>query len=389
MKYDFDKVIERRDTPSMKWNGGSLVSNNVDKNTLALFTADMDFMCAEPIIKAMHEVADFGIFGYSTPVGMPQYYQSVTNWFKRRHDWEFSEDSICFINGTLDAIKIAIRAYTDKGDKVLITRPVYPPFTYCIEEEKRIVENSPLINEDGYYTMDFEDIEKKAQDPKVKMFLLCNPHNPVGRVWSLKELIRLSEICERNHVVLVSDEVHCDLLRRGVKFTTVAKAGSKDNTVVLTAINKTFNCAGLKCTHVVIQDQELMNKFKQSAGWVTTNPFSVAATMAAYNEGEEWLEQLIDYLDETMNWVIEYVKNNMPGVKVYIPEGTYVLWMDFRGLGLSAEELHERIFKKCKVILEDGEEFDPDGGAGFLRICLPSPRSIIQEAFERIARELY
>lgn len=349
----------------------------------------MDFECAEPIKKAMKETAEYGIFGYSTPLGLPEYYKSVADWFEKRHSWKFETDSISFVNGTLDAIKVALRAYTNEGDKVLITRPVYPPFTYCVEEENRVIENSPLIETNGYYTMDFEDIERKAKDPNVKMFLLCNPHNPVGRVWTYDELKKLANICERNNVILVSDEVHCDLVRKGVKYVTAAKAGNKNNTVVLTAINKTFNCAGLKCTHAIIEDKELKEKFDRALGWATTNPFSVAATMAAYKEGEEWLEQLIDYIDDTFEWVVNFVKDNMPGVKVHIPEGTYVLWMDFRGLGLTAEELHERIYKKCKVILEDGEEFDPENGKGFLRICLPSPRSVIQEAFERIANELY
>lgn len=392
MKYDFDQVIDRHHTFSMKWDGGEQIkemglSERFDEDTIAIFTADMDFRCAQPIIDAMDKIVQHGIFGYSASVGAPEYKQAILRWFRDRHDWEIDPDSIIFVNGTVEATSLAIQAYTKEGEGVLITRPVYGPFTSAIEENNRKVVNSELINQDGYYTMDFADIEEKAKDPNVTMFLLCSPHNPTGRVWKEEELKQLADICERNGLVLVSDEVHCDIVRKGVKFITAAKIGDPKNTVVLNAINKTFNCAGLQCSHAMIPDQKLREKYEEVSGMRLPNPFAIGATIAAYTEGDEWLDQVLEYIDGTIDWAIDFIHENMPKVKVYKPEGTYVLWMDFRETGLTPQEVHDRIYNKANVCLEPGVMFDPDKGTGFERICLPSPRPVIQEAFRRIAEQ--
>ena len=392
MKYDFDTVIDRHDYYSMKWNCNELVKSEglaegINKDTIAVFTADMDFRCAQPIIDALQRMVQHGIFGYSSISDTPEYKESVKRWFRERHDWEISSDAIVYVNGTVEATSLTIQAFTKEGDGIMVTRPIYGPFTISIEENKRKVVNSNLINNNGYYTMDFEDIEEKAKDDNVTMFLLCNPHNPSGRVWTKEEIQKLANICEQNGMLLVSDEVHCDIVRKGIKFFTAGKIGKTENTIVLTAINKTFNCAGLQCSHAIIHDTALREKYEEAVGWRMPSPFAIAATIAAYTEGDEWLEQVLDYIDGTIDWVIEFIRENMPKVKVLRPEGTYVLWMDFRETGLSAEEVHDRIYNRANVILEPGIMFDPDNGAGFERICLPSSRQIIEEAFRRIAVE--
>ncbi len=391
MKYDFDTVIDRHHTSSIKWCPGNMLremglTERFDDETLALFTADMDFRCARPVIDAMEKVAEHGIFGYSGIKGMPEYNQAVCRWFRDRHGWSFDEEAVLFVNGTVKALELAVRAYTKKGDGIIITRPVYGPFTGAIEKTQRRVVNSDLNNRDGYYTMDFEDIERKAGEQDVSMFILCNPHNPTGRVWTYEELKRLAEICERNHVLLLSDEVHCDLVRKGVRFVPAAKAGKPGNTVVLTAINKTFNCAGLACSHAVITDAGLREKFK-AVNDSMPNPFGIEAVIAAYTKGDEWLKQLNEYLDGTIDWAVGYIHEKLPGVKVRKPEGTYVLWMDFKDTGLTPEEVHDRIYNKANVCLEPGEMFDPVHGRSFERICIPSPRSVIREAFYRIGEQ--
>lgn len=393
MKYDFDTVIDRHHTSSLKWCPGNMLkemglTERFDAETIAVFTADMDFRCAKPITDAMNKVLEHGIFGYSGTRGIPEYNRAIQRWFRVRHNWEFGEDAIVFVNGTVEALNIAIRAYTNKDDGILITRPVYGPFTGAIENNGRKVVNSQLINHDGYYTMDFDDIEKKAKRQDVTMFILCNPHNPSGRVWTVDELSKLADICERNGVLLVSDEVHCDLVRKEVKFVTAAQVGKPENTVILTAINKTFNCAGLACSHAIIADEELRMKFTAQVSCMP-NPFGIAAVIAAYTEGDEWVDQLVDYLDGTIDWAVDYIHENLPGVKVRRPEGTYVLWMDFEETGLSKEEVHDRIYNRANVCLEPGEMFDPVYGEHFERICLPSPRSIIKEAFYRIGEQFH
>lgn len=392
MKYNFDEIIDRRNSSSMKWNGGTMLKNmgvmeNYNEDTLPIFVADMDFKCAQPIIDALGAVVEHGIFGYSATADKPEYNRAIRRWFRDRHGWDFPEEAITFVNGTVEAISLAVEAYSEKGDGVLITRPVYGPFSSAVEKCGRVVVNSELLNQDGYYTMDFEDIEQKAKDPSVKIFLLCSPHNPTGRVWTKEELVRLSDICTRNNMILVSDEVHCDITRKGVTFISAGLAGNPDTTVVLNAINKSFNCAGLSCSHAVISNKELRDKYQEAVGFRLPSPFAIAALIAAYTKGDEWLDQVNEYIDGTYDWVLDFMAKEMPKVKVRRPEGTYVLWMDFRETGLSPDEVHNRIYNMANVGLEPGAMFGKAEGTGFERVCLPSPRSIIKQAFERMAEQ--
>jgi cystathionine beta-lyase len=283
---------------------------------------------------------------------------------------------------------MAVRAFTNEGDGIIIQRPVDPPFTASINANHRELLNNTLkCDEEGYYHIDFEDFETKAKDPNTKMFILCNPHNPTGSVFTPEELKKLSDICAENDVLIVADEIHGDLIRLNQSFMPIAKAVEKtDHIITFTAINKTFNVAGLHCTNVIISNPELRETFNRVMGFHLPSPFTVSALIAVYNEGEEWLEQLKEYMDGTMEWVVQFLAEKMPKVKVRIPEGTYIMWMDFSGYGLTPEEVHDRIYNKANVILEDGKMFG-DEGLHYQRICIPSPRPLIKEAFERMVKE--
>ncbi|WP_338448866.1 MalY/PatB family protein [Niallia oryzisoli] len=391
MKYNFDEIVNRRGTYSVKWDGGDLIkamglTDRYDEETLPLFTADMDLPVPEPLIQALHKTVDHRIFGYS--IFPPEYYEAIQHWFKKRHDWEIQKEEIVYCPGTVYATNIAVKALTNPGDGIIIQRPVYPPFTRAIVENDRTLLNNRLIcDEEGYYTIDFEDFEAKAKDDNTKMFVLCNPHNPTGRVFNQDELKKMSDICAKYNVIIVADEIHGDIIRCNQTFTPIVKVADKiDNIITFTAINKTFNLAGLHCTNVIISNPELRKKFSDAIGMKSASPFTVAALISVYRDGEEWLEQLKEYLDGTIAWVVQFLKEKMPKVKVRIPEGTYVMWMDFSGYGISPKEVHERIYDRANVLLEDGVMFGKEG-LEYQRICIPSPRPMIKEAFERIARE--
>ncbi|WP_442600297.1 MalY/PatB family protein [Neobacillus sp. D3-1R] len=391
MKYNFDEIVNRRNTYSVKWDGGQLIkemglTDRYDEATIPLFTADMDLPVPQPLIEALHKTVDHRIYGYS--IFPDEYYQSIQQWFKKRHDWDIQKDEIVYSPGTVHALNIAVRAFTNPGDGIIIQRPVYPPFTASVEGNGRVVRNNALLcNIEGYYTIDFEDFEAKAKEVNTKMFILCNPHNPTGRVFTKDELKRLYDICLEHDVIIVADEIHGDLIRRNQTFYPMAKAANhSDNLITCTAINKTFNVAGLHCTNVIISNPELRKTFSQTMGFQLASPFTIAALIAVYNEGEEWLEQLKEYLDDTLEFTRSFLSEKMPRVKVEIPEGTYVMWMDFSAYGITPEEVHDRIYNRANVLLEDGKMFGEEGKE-FQRICISSPRPLIKEALERIVRE--
>lgn len=392
-KYDFDKVVDRTKFFSAKWSlGQGLIdmgyTERFDENTISVFTADMDFECPDSMKEACHKVADHNVYGYCwlTPENC-DYYPAVMNWFKTKRDWEFTPDEITYVPSTIDAIKFAIECLTKEGDGVMINRPIYTPFSSTITKTKRKVVNSQLVNDEGYYTVDFEDFEKKAADENTTAFILCNPHNPTGRVWSVEELRKMITICRKYNVIVIADEIHGDLCRMDVEFHPVVKACGPEGIVAMTSLNKTFNMAGLQAANVVIQDEKLNRIYRDYVGFIMPNIFTIAAVIAAYREGDEWLTQVREYLDGTVDWVIDFLKERMPKVKCHRPEGTYIMWMDFREYGLTAEEIHQKIYIDANIVLEGGREFDPEYGAGFERICIPTRRSLIQEAFERIAKE--
>lgn len=391
MKYNFDEIIERRGTNSFKWDSQELlkewgITDHFNENTISLFTADMDIAVAPAIEEAMRKTVGNRIYGYSLPSHI--YYESIIKWFKRKHNWDIKKEEIIYAPGTVFALGIAIRAYSNEGDGVIIQRPVYTPFTRQIEGHKRIVANNQmLLNETGNYSVNMEEFEELAKKEINKMFILCNPHNPTGRIFSNEELKKMAEICADNNVVMIADEIHGDLIRQESKFTPIVKTTDKtDHIVTCTAINKTFNVAGLHASNIVIQNKELRDKFQETMGFAMPTPFTINAIIAAYNECDEWLDEIKTYFDGTIDWLIVFLKERMPKVKFARPEGTYIFWMDFRGYNISAADIKKRIYVDANVVLESGAMFDPESGDGFERVCLSSPRPLIKEAFMRIAK---
>ncbi len=392
MKYNFDEIINRRNTGSVKWDFGHMLTqmgyaDRFDEETLPLFTADMDIAVPPCIVEAMHRVADTRIYGYTMPV--PEYYEAIINWFERRHNWQIKPEEILYSPGTVHALGVGVRAFTNPGDGVIIQRPVYYPFTSAIEQNGRVVANSQMLVDDkGYYVPDLEGFAKVAAKPENKLFILCNPHNPSGRIFTNQDLQALAKICADNGVIIIADEIHGDLIRQDATFTPIAKiAESTDHIVTCTAINKTFNVAGLHASNIVIQNAELRATFAKELNMPFPTPFTYNAVIAAYNEGEEWLEELKTYFDGTIDWVMQFCKEHLPKMKCVRPEGTYIFWMDFRPYKLTPEEIRKKIYVDANVILESGTMFDPDQGAGFERVCLSSPRPMVKEAFRRIAKQ--
>ena len=389
MIYNFDEVINRRGTHSVKWDAGELLktfglTERFDDETIPLFVADMDFACPEPVLEALRARVEQRMFGYSLHSASPDYHAAIQGWFRRRHGWEIATDAIVYSPGTVEALDALVRAFSEPGDGVIIQRPVYGPFTTVIEHNKRTLVNNALIDNDGYYTIDFADFAAKAKDPANKLFILCSPHNPVGRVWTAEELTQLAHICLENDVVLVADEIHGDLLRKGQTHYPICTLVDDDRLISCTAINKTFNVAGLHCSNIIINNQAMRQQFSNALGFKTPNPFSISALIAAYNHGEEWLTQLNDYIDGNLAFIDDFLRTHMPEVRFRIPEGTYIGWMDFRGYGLTPAEVHRRIYLQANVVLEGGEMFGVEG-TGYQRICTPSPRALLQQALERIA----
>lgn len=391
MNYNFDEFVNRRGTYSLKWDGADIIkqfglTERYDENTIPLFTADMDLPVPQPLIDALHKTVDHRIFGYS--VFPDEYFAAIQHWFNKRHNWQIQREEIVFSPGTVHALNVAVKALTSPGDGIIIQRPVYPPFTSAVEgNDRKVVNNALVADANNYYTIDFVDFENKAKQEDTTMFIMCNPHNPTGRVFTEEELVKMSDICRRHNVIIIADEIHGDLVRKGQKFWPMANVVEDDSHIItLTAINKTFNVAGLHCTNAVITDEKLREKFSTEMGFQLSSPFAISALISVYNDGDEWLEQLKDYIDGTMQFTMEFLAEHMPTVKTYIPEGTYIMWLDFSGYGVSADEIHDRIYNKANVVLEDGKLF---GEETILhqRICIPSPRPLIKEALERIAKE--
>lgn len=387
--YNFDEIVNRKGTNSYRWDARqALIDRGMaaryDDDTIPLFVADMDIACSPQIVEALHKTADHRIFGYSLIPN--EYYDALIGWFKRRHSWKVARDEIVFTCGTVDSMYIAVRAFTEPGDGVIIQQPVYPAFANSVRDNGRTLLNNAVINNDGYYTIDFDDFEAKAKLPTTKLFFLCSPHNPTGRVFSIEELVKLSDICKANGVILVSDEVHGDIIRCDKTFyPTASVVDDSSHIITCTGLNKTFNTAGLHCSNIIIKDEKLRKKYLKERGHQSPTPFAMAALIAAYNESEQWLDELKVYFDETLDYIDGFLKSRMPKVKMMVPEGTFIVWMDFRGYGLSDEEVHRRIYSDANVILQDGYWFG-EGVSGFQRMCIPSPRPVIKEAFERIAK---
>jgi len=387
VKYNFDEIIDRKKTNSLKWEFMNILTDKANEDTLPMWVADMDFACPPEIVEAIKTRADRRIFGYSSHM-TPEYFDAVCGWLKRRFGWKVDDKDIFASSGVVHALDTLVRAMTNAGDGVIIQRPVYYPFTSVIEGNGRAVVNNRLINNDGYYTIDFEDLEEKARDSNNKMMIFCSPHNPVGRVWTKEELKRLGEICLRNDVLLVSDEIHFDLLRKGKKHTVISTLFEEtDRIIVCTATSKTFNTAGLNSSNIVIRNKEQQKRWKKTAGMVLLNPFAIAATEAAYTKCDEWVSEVNDYIDENMLYIDSFLKGKMKKAKSVMSEGTYLTWIDLSGYGFSAEELKRKMIEEANVLFDMGDMFGKEG-EGFIRINVACPRSIVVECMDRLYNTL-
>lgn len=387
MKYNFDEVIDRKNTDSMKWSASYLERHFGSADCVPLWVADMDFRTAQPVIDAVTERAGHGIYGYALPGD--EFYEAVIKWQKRRNGWEVKKEWIVFSPGVVPALWHIVRTFCSPGEKVILQSPVYYPFYKVIEDNGCQVINNRLINNGGRYEMNFDELEKQAADGSVRMMILCSPHNPVGRVWTKEELRRVSEICFANDVLLVSDEIHSDLVFRPNVHTPAASLSEElmMNTITCMAPSKTFNLAGVQVSDVIVPDRRLRRRLAESlkSAGVMPNVFGLAAQTAAYNEGEEWLEQLLEYLAGNLDFMENFITSELPEVKFRRPEGTYLAWLDFSGYGFTTEELQNRMKNKAGVALDDGYIFG-DGGEPCQRINFACPRSVLIKAMERLRK---
>lgn len=385
---DFDTIIDRKNTDCLKYDFAK--RRGMPEDVLPLWVADMDFKTSSYVEDALAERARHGIFGYSE--SQTPYFEIVRDWMKRHHDWEVKEPWLIKTPGVVFALAMAVKAYTEPGDGVLIQSPVYYPFSEVIEDNgRRIVSNTLVLGEDHKYHIDFEDFERQIKENQIKLFFLCNPHNPVGRVWTTEELTRLGDICLKYRVTVVSDEIHSDFIFRG-KHQVFAdlKKEYADITVTCTAPSKTFNLAGLLLSNIFISNRELRHKFRQqvnAAGISQLSPFGLVACETVYTQGEEWYQAMLAYVAENIAFTKEYVEKHLPGVEMVEHEGTYLVWLDFRKTGLSVEELEDLIVNRAKLWLDSGKIFGKSG-EGFQRINVACPRQILEEALHRIGEQL-
>ncbi len=383
MKYNFDKIIERRGTDCIKWDHADLFFGKND--LLPMWVADMDFESPPEVVEAIVTRAKHGIYGYTAR--SDSYYESIVSWLSRRHGWEVEKEWISHAPGVVPAVHIAIMALTHPGDKVIVQTPVYYPFFKAVEETGRQLILNPLIESGGRYTMDLEDLERKI-DSRTKIIILCSPHNPVGRVWTRDELSKLGEICLSSNIKIISDEIHSDLVLGNNRHIPIATISEEVSSITLTCVapSKTFNLAGLSSAAVISSSSTLLSEYSNmlsSVGAGMSNVFGTIALQTAYNKGEHWLEELLEYISGNFEYMRDFLKANFPEVKVTELEGTYLAWIDFRGTGMSVEELKNLLYEKAKVGFEDGSIFGIEG-EGFMRVNLACPRAIVEEAMKRL-----
>lgn len=392
MAYDFTVRVNRKGDGSAKWNGMYEKKPNVSPGIVPLSVADMELPEPPEIVKGLKEHLDQKIVGYTSAT--PEYNQAVAGWMKNRHGWDIKTEWLVQSPGVVPAFFTAVRAFTEPGDGVIIQPPVYYPFFMAIEHNKRTLVRNPLVRDDKTltYTIDYADLEAKAKDPKNKMLILCSPHNPVGRVWKKEELQKMSEICLKHNVLMFSDEIHFDLLAPGVRHTVYATLSkeAEQNCIVATAPSKTFNLAGMQASNIIIPNKEIREKlqaeFMKSALFMIGN-LGLKACELAYTRCGPWLDEFLVLLKGNCDYVTNWFSKNAPKIKVYPLEGTYLLWLDFRALGLSNEDLEKFMINDADWFTDEGYLFGEEG-SGFERINLACPRSVLEEALERLGKAI-
>lgn len=387
MKFNFNEKVDRSKNHAAKWEemGAKFGSNDL----LPMWVADMDIKTVPEVVEAIKEKADQAIFGY---VYRPaSYYETAAAWCEKRFGYKIDPKTLIHSPGVVPSMNMLVKMLTKEDEKVLIQIPVYPPFAASVKTGKRtLVTNELVKDENGYYTIDFEDLEKKLSDEKVTLMILCNPHNPVGRVWKKEELQKIGELCVKYNVRILADEIWRDLVLPGYTHIPMASLSKEIEDITITCFSptKTFNIAGLQASFAVFPREEEWKAFDNELGEMDikrNNPFSLVGFEAAYNHGEEWLSELLVHLDGNAQYVVDFVRERLPEIKTVKPEGTYLMWLDFNGLGLSNEEVKELLIKDAKVAMNDGASFG-ENGKGFARMNIACPRYMVEDAMERIEK---
>lgn len=381
MKYDFDEIVNRRGTNSVKWDEAK------EEDVIPMWVADMDFKAAPCILDALKKRVDHGVFGYT--IVPDSYYESIISWFERRHQWHIERDWIIYTSGVVPAISAIIKALTEPGDKVLVQTPVYNCFFSSIRNNGCTIAENALVRKGNSYEIDFDDFERQAADEKTKVFLLCNPHNPAGRVWTPEELSRMNDICLRHGVKVIADEIHCELVMPGHVFTPFAAVSKacQDNCITTNSPTKSFNIAGLQIANIITNNAEDRQKIDRAINInevCDVNPFGVIALQAAYNEGEDWIDQLNVYLWENYQALKTFFKDNLPQLEVIDLEGTYLVWVNVRATGMTGDELTEKLLKVGKVFVNRGTMYGKTTGEDYIRINIAMPRSLMLEGLKRM-----
>lgn len=385
---NFDEIHNRIDTNSLKWDGYGNKYPGLDaRGCIPMWVADSDFKAPQEVIEALVEAAKFGIYGYSNGASIA-FNQSIINWIEKRHGWSIEENWIVPTEGIVASIAHTIQAFTNEGDKVIIQPPVYYPFKNTIENNKREVVLNPLIYDGEKYEIDFEDFERKVSDPNCKLFIFCSPHNPVGKVWREEELKRIIDLCLKYDVLIYSDEIHSDLIYKGYRHFPTGKVNTDIHSHLISAFapTKTFNLAGIKGSAIIIPNEKIRKKYRKQLiknEALGLSIFGYAGIVASYTHGEQYLKDFLEYVWGNVEYFTKYIEKNLPEIKVIDPEGTYLLWVDFNGTGLSPNEIDKTMIEKAKVAVDLGRWFGEEG-AGFLRFNLACPRSTVEKALEQI-----
>ena len=387
---DFDHVIDRNEYPTLKWNKLLLIEHFGSEDVLPLWVADMDFLTPSVEIDSLLKRAKHGIFGYEYK--KDGYLDAFINWYANRHQWSIDQTHIEFCPSVLNAIAVLINLHSEMGDGIIIQPPVFFEFRMVIRSNDRRIIKNPLILDNGKYQMDFGDLEEKAANPKNKMMIICNPHNPIGRVWTREELARAGEICRRHNVLIISDEIHGDIVYGSNRYTPFISISDELAQVSFACLSpaKTFNIAGIVDAMAVIPNEEYRQRFHDFAHRFQinkTNVFASAAIEAAYSEGSKWLDDLLVYLQSNIDFLKSYLDQNLPQVKLVEPEGSYLVWLDFRELGLEAKELERFLAQKARLALNSGYWFGREG-AGYARMNIACPQSTLYEAMSRLTNAI-
>lgn len=384
MKFNFDEETDRRNTKCIKYDGmASFIGANHD--AIPMWVADMDFKAAPCIIEALQAKLDHGVFGYG--IKPDEFFQSIIKWLKKRHEWDINKEWISFSPGVVAGFTMAIEQFTQAGDKVLVQTPVYFPFFQSVKNTGRQLVNSPLVIKNGRLTIDFKDFEDKLKTG-VTMFLLCNPHNPGGTVWTKSELEQIAALCLKYKVLVVSDEIHADVVFSPAKHIPYASlsAEAAQNSITVLSHSKTFNVAGLTTSYVIIPDKKRLAKYNEALSVPHLgmgNIFGTEALIAAYNEGEEWLGELLIYLKKNIDYVVAFTKTNLPQLEIIVPESTFLIWVDCRKTGWKQKELTDFFIHKAKVAINEGSLFG-EGGEGFIRLNIGCTFKTLQKAMHQI-----